>query len=292
MSPGKALSSVIPGISRCVGWNMSWNISRNISRGLLGLSVLALLAGGTAYAQGAPDGVAAIKQRGKLIAGVKFDTPPFGYLDAHNQPVGFDLDIVRLVAKHIGVPVEFVKVTSPTRIPLLAAGNVDLVAASMTRTPERAKVIDFSITYFVGHQSLLVAKDSTIKGTQDLQGKRVTVQQGTTLEQTIAKVAPGAQVMSFKDYDSAWLALAQGRADALTGSELILRGFMKNNPNFKIVGKPFSSEPFGIGVRKGNAALLKEVNDTLKDAWQSGAYQKLYMQWFGFEPAAPVGSDN
>jgi polar amino acid transport system substrate-binding protein len=244
----------------------------------------------TARAQ-TTDGVALIKQRGKLLAGVKFDTPPFGFLDDNNQPTGFDLDIVRLVAKRLGVPVEFVKVTSPTRIPVLESGNVDLVAASMTRTPERAKVIDFSITYYVGHQSLLVPKDSTIKGPQDLQGKRVTVQQGTTLEQTIAKVAPGAQAMSFKDYNSAWLALAQGRADALTGSEYILRAFMKNNPNFKIVGQPFSSEPFAIGVRKGDTVLLTQINAALNDAWKSGEYQKIYEKWFGFAPTVAVNSD-
>lgn len=243
-----------------------------------------------AFAQ-SQDSIAAIKQRGKLIAGVKFDTPPFGFLNNENKPVGFDLDIVRLVAKRIGVPVEFVKVTSPTRIPMLAAGNVDLVAASMTNTPDRAKVIDFSITYFVGHQSLLVPANSTIKGPEDLNGKRVTVQQGTTLEQTIARLAPQAKVISFKDYDSAWLALQQGRADAFTGSEIILHSFLKNNPKFKIVGKPFSSEPFGIGVRKGNAELLGVVNATLKDAWKSGQYQKLYKRWFGFAPTSPVGSN-
>jgi polar amino acid transport system substrate-binding protein len=250
----------------------------------------ALLSPQAAFAQN-QDSIAAIKQRGKLIAGVKFDTPPFGFLNSENKPVGFDLDIVRLVAKRIGVPVEFVKVTSPTRIPMLAAGNVDLVAASMTNTPDRAKVIDFSITYFVGHQSLLVPANSSIKGPEDLNGKRVTVQQGTTLEQTIARIAPKAKVISFKDYDSAWLALRQGRADAFTGSEIILHSFLKNNPKFKIVGKPFSSEPFGIGVRKGDTAMLDVVDATLKDAWKSGEYQKLYKRWFGFVPTSPVGSN-
>lgn len=235
--------------------------------------------------------LATIKQRGELIAGVKFDTPPFGFLNQENQPVGFDLDIVRLIAKRIGVPVKFVKVTSVTRIPMLVAGNVDLVAASMTNTPDRAKVIDFSITYFVGHQSLMVPSDSSIKGPEDLNGKRVTVQQGTTLEQTIRKIAPQADITSFKDYNSAWLALRQGRADAFTGSEIILHSFMKNNPNFKIVGKPFSSEPFGIGVGKGNPKLMDVVNETLRDAWKSGAYQKLYKQWFGFAPTSPVGTN-
>ena len=110
------------------------------------------------------DTLAQIKSRGKLLAGVKFDTPPFGFLDEKNEPVGFDLDIVRGVAKHIGVPVEFVKVTSPTRIPLLVSGNVDLSAASMTHTIERDKTIDFSITYYTGAQALIVPKSSSIHG--------------------------------------------------------------------------------------------------------------------------------
>ena len=80
-------------------------------------------------------------------------------------------------------------------------------------------------------------------------------------------------------------------ADAFTGSEIILHSFLKNNPKFKIVGKPFSSEPFGIGVRKGNAELLDVINATLKDAWKSGEYQKLYKRWFGFAPTSPVGSN-
>jgi len=80
-------------------------------------------------AQAMPDSVAQAKARGKLLAGVKFDTPPFGFLDDSNTPAGFDLDIMRAVGAHIGVPVEFTKVTSVSRVPLLLSGNIDLVAA-------------------------------------------------------------------------------------------------------------------------------------------------------------------
>jgi ABC-type amino acid transport substrate-binding protein len=236
----------------------------------------------------AEDGLARIKERGKLIAGVKFDTPPFGFLDSTNQPVGFDLDLVRKVGERLGVPVEFVKVTSPTRIPLLVSGNVDLVAASMTRTPERAKVIDFSITYYTGAQSLIVAKASGIGGLKDLAGKQVAVQQGTTLEANLAAAAPGAHIVAFRDYNSAWLALVQGRAEALTGSLDILRGFAKENPNFVILPDRFSIEPFGIGVRQGDVALRAEINATLKDLWRSGQYAELYRKWFHAEPEFPI----
>jgi polar amino acid transport system substrate-binding protein len=236
----------------------------------------------------AEDSLAKIKERGKLIAGVKFDTPPFGYLDDKNEPVGFDLDLVRKVGERLGVPIEFVKVTSPTRIPLLVSGNVDLVAASMTHTRERDKVIDFSITYYTGAQSLIVAKASGIGGLKDLGGKQVAVQQGTTLETNIAAAAPGAKVIGFRDYNSAWLALVQGRADALTGSLDILRGFAKENPNFVILPDRFSIEPFGIGVRQGDAALRDEINFALQDLWVSGQYAELYRKWFHANPEVPI----
>ena len=121
---------------------------------LLALAV-AVATAFTAAAQAPQGSVAKIKERGKLLAGVKLDTPPFGFLNDKNEPAGFDIDLVRKIAERIGVPVELVKVTSPTRIPLLVSGNVDLVAASMTHTRERDKAIDFSITYYTGGQSLL-----------------------------------------------------------------------------------------------------------------------------------------
>ena len=258
-------------------------------RRLIAALLIALAAFATRRAAGAEDdSLAAIKARGKLIAGVKFDTPPFGFLDENNQPVGFDIDLVRAIGQRIGVPVELVAVTSPTRIPMLVSGNVDLVAASMTRTAEREQAIDFSITYYTGGQSLLVPAASKIAGVQDLAGKPVAVQQGTTLEKNLAAAAPTAEIVAFKDYNSAWLALRQGRVEALTGSLNILQGFAKDNRDFKIAGTPFSIEPFGIGVRKGDGSLLEAVNATVGDLWTSGAYTELYRRWFGTDPTTPI----
>src|SRR4051794_37151199 len=97
---------------------------------LLASAFVAAVGALPAVAQESPSTVARVKSRGMLLAGVKFDTPPFGFLDDNNEPAGFDLDIMRAVAAHIGVRVEFQKVTSVTRIPLLVGGQVDLVAAS------------------------------------------------------------------------------------------------------------------------------------------------------------------
>src|ERR1700730_6362765 len=149
--------------------------SRRILAVLLALAV-SFTSGLATHAQ-ARQGVTRIKERGKLLAGVKLDTPPFGFLDDKNEPAGFDIEIVRRIAARIGVPVELVKVTSATRIPLLVSGNVDLVAASMTHTLERDKVIDFSITYYTGGQSLMVPKASAVTGIKDLGGQQGAVEQ-------------------------------------------------------------------------------------------------------------------
>jgi len=261
-------------------------ISRLLRAAVALVAVVATAA--TAAAQTPQGSIAKIKERGKLLAGVKLDTPPFGFLDDKNEPVGFDIDLVRKIAAHIGVPVELVKVTSATRIPLLVSGNVDLVAASMTHTRERDKAIDFSITYYTGGQSLMVPKASTITGVKDLGGKQVALQQGTTLEKNIAAAAPGAKIVAFRDYTAAWLALAQGRADAFTGSLNVLQGFLKDNPNFKIVGELFSVEPFGIGMRQGDSDLRDEINFTLQDLWTSGEYTTLYRKSFNADPTIPI----
>ena len=242
----------------------------------------------SAAAQTPQGTLAKIKERGKLLAGVKLDTPPLGSLDDKNEPVGFDIDLVRKIGARIGVPVELIKVTSATRIPLLVSGNVDLVAASMTHTRERDKTIDFSITYYTGGQSLMVPKASAIASIKDLGGKQVAVQQGTTLEKNIAAAAPTAKIIAFRDYTGAWLALSQARVDAFTGSLNVLQGFLKDNPNFKIVGEMFSAEPFGVGIRQGDSELRDEINFAIQDLWTSGEYAALYRKWFNSEPTIPI----
>ncbi len=263
------------------------NFRNFIAAAFCGLAVAAFAAPTASSAQ-SDNSIDNIKARGKLLAGVKFDTPPFGFLGDNNKPEGFDLDLLSKVADKIGVPVEFVSVTSPTRIPMLVSGNVDVVAASMTHTVERDRTIDFSITYYTGGQALIVKSGSDIAGVDGLAGKQVAVQQGTTLEKNITAAAPDAKLVGFKDYNSAWLALLQGRVDALTGSLNILQGFARENKDYEIVGDMFSTEPFGVGVRQGDSGMRDLVNETLQELWKSGEYRELYVKWFGEEPRYPI----
>ncbi|MBU1249140.1 MAG: transporter substrate-binding domain-containing protein, partial [Proteobacteria bacterium] len=153
-----------------------------------------------------------IKARGTLVCGVKDSVFLFGFIDEKtNELAGFDVDICKELAKKLGVGVEFKTVTSKNRIPMLAQGSVDLLAATMTHKFERDEKIDFSITYFMDGQKLLVKADSGIMSTDDLAGKKVGTVKGSTSEKNIAEAQPDANVISFDEYPQAFLALKQGK---------------------------------------------------------------------------------
>ena len=228
--------------------------------------------------------VDAIKKRGTIKIGVKFDAPPFGALNPQtNQVTGFDVDIARAIAKKVlGSPdkVELVQVKSDNRIPLVQNGDIDAFVATATITPERMKTIDFSNVYYRAGQSLLVKKNSPIKSYKDLDGKGVCSVQGSTPEQTIRRLVPKANVVTFETYPECLTALRGGRIDAVTTDNVILGGFEAQDPaNLELVGGLFTFEPYGIGIRKGNASLAKAINDTLGDLRKSGDYAKLHQQW-------------
>ena len=167
----------------------------------------------------------AVKEKGVLVAGVKDSVVPFGYVDEKTgELVGFDVDICRYIADELGVKLELQPVTSYNRIPMLTEGKVDMLAATMTHKIERDEVIDFSITYFMDGQRLLVPADSQIKSYKDLAGKKVGTAKGSTSEKNIAEVKPACDVIAFEGYPEAFLALKQGKVEAVTTDDAILLG--------------------------------------------------------------------
>ena len=234
---------------------------------------------------GATDaGLEAIKQRGKLIVGVKYDVPLYGFLNPEtNQVEGFDVDMARAVAQRIfGDPnaIEFKEAVSKNRIPYLDAGTVDVVFSTMTANEERAQQIDFSDAYYVAGQSLLVPVDSAITDVNSLEGKTVGTVKGSTSEKQIRQFAPGATIELFDTYSEAVQAMESGRADAVTTDDIILYGFAKRSPDkFKVVGGQFTQEPYAAGIKKGNTALLNEVNAAIRDLKSSGKWAESYKKW-------------
>ena len=225
-----------------------------------------------------------VKKRGVLVAGVKDATPPFGFVDETKQLVGFEIDLLQHIADKLGVKLELKPVTSSTRIPMLTQGSVDIVAATMTHKREREGQVDFTITYFMDGQSLLVKKGSPIKNVKDLTGKKVGTAKGSTSEKNVMAANPQAQVLSFEDYPPAFLALKQGKVVAVTTDSSILVGLKNKDENpgdWEIVGGTFTEEPYGMGVPQNDSKFRNFVNGALIDMWRSGEYAKIYEKWMG-----------
>jgi len=232
-----------------------------------------------------------VKKRGVLVVGVKDATPGFGFIDPKTREiVGYDCDFAAYLAKKMGVKLELKGVTSAARIPQLQAGNVDLIIATLTYTPERAKQVDFSYTYLLTGQKFLLKK-GTVKSLADLDGKKIGTAKGSTSEQNAAKALPKATILSFDDYPQAFLALQQGKVVAVTTDETILAGILGKAPNkdqFEIADLRISDEPYGIGVVKGNPKMLKFVNDTLLEMEKKGEAKKIWDKWFNPKSDQPM----
>jgi len=190
--------------------------------------------------------------------------------------------------------VEYKRVTSVNRIPMLMEGRIDILAATMTKTPERAQQIDFSYTYFLTGQKFLTKK-GTVKSMKDLEGQKIATAKGSTSEQNVKKAVPSATVLSLDDYPQGILAVLQGKVFAVTTDESILAGQLgllqkkrATRGKYEIPDLQISMEPYGLGMRKGDAEFVKFVNDTLLEMEQNGEAKKIFLRWFGPDSESPI----
>lgn len=228
-----------------------------------------------------------IAERGKIIVGVKFDTKPFGYVNEKQQVVGYDIDLAKRIAKSLlgdENKIEFKQVTPSSRILALNSGQVDMIIATMTITPQRQEVVDFSVPYYMAGQSILVPKSSSIKSMQDLNEKKVIVVFGSTAEKNLRSIAPDAIISGYKTYTDAYSALKSGRADAITSDDTILIGFAIQDKSLKLLPKRYSKEPYAIAFRKGVASsgLKEKVDFVIKDMIESGELNQLKAKWIKY----------
>jgi len=260
---------------------------------LLVLSVFALAAcgGGEESKGSSTDGgkstLEAIKEKDKIVWGVKNDTKLFGLMNpSTNEVEGFDIDIAKAITGIIlgdESKVEFKEVTSKTRIPMLNNGEIDGIIATMTITEDRKKEVDFSDVYFEAGQSLLVKKGSSITGIEDLTSdSKVIAVKGSTSSNNIREKAPDAQVLEFENYAEAFTALKAGQGDALTTDNSILYGMASDDNNFELVGGIFTDEPYGIAAKKGSDDFVKAINDALAELKSSGKYDEIYKKWINY----------
>jgi len=262
---------------------------------LLCAAVLAVAGtAGPAAAQELTGTLKKIKDTGVVKIGHRDASIPFSYLDDKQKPIGYGIDIclkivdaVKAELKMPGLKVEFVPVTSQTRIPILTGGNIDFECGSTTNSVERQKQVAFAPTYFMTGTKLIVKKSSGIKGYDGLKGKTVVYTQGTTNERAMKAYNDekklGINFIPAKDHAESFLAVETGRAAGFPMDDILLyslRASAKNPADFDVVGEFLSDDPYGIMMRKDDPAFKKLVDNTVTGLYKSGEINKIYTKWF------------
>jgi len=226
----------------------------------------------------------ALQKKGKITIGTKFDQPLFGLKGLSGQPEGFDVEIAKMVAtaifgSNLSGKTEFVETPSAIREQSIIDGKVDIVAATYTINDTRKQKVGFAGPYYIAGQSILVKKDNTaITDLSSLAGKKVCTVTGSTPLKTLQEKAPAADIsILFDTYSKCIEALKDGRVEAVSTDNVILLGFIKDNPGlFKLAGETFTQEPYGIGVKKDDTVFRNFVNDVLEKAYKDGSWAKAF----------------
>ncbi|HEX4979009.1 MAG TPA: glutamate ABC transporter substrate-binding protein [Acidimicrobiales bacterium] len=237
--------------------------------------------------------MARLQEAGKITVGTKFDQPLFGLKDPVSGEVeGFDVEIAKLVAQHIfggsleeaAEKIEFVETVSANREAFIEEGRVDMVVATYTINDARKQRVDFAGPYYVAGQDIMVKKgDTSIKSVTDLNGKKVCSVLGSTSIKNVQEKAPQADVStSFDKYSLCAEALADGRVQAVTTDDIILLGLVAERPDdFQVVGETFTTEPYGIGIKKGDDDFRDFLNDVLEEIYESGEWEEAFDRTVG-----------
>lgn len=235
-----------------------------------------------------------------VTVGIKFDQPGLGLRNRDGTFSGFDVDVARYVAAKMGVlPENIIFKEAPTsqREILIADGSTDFVVATYSITDQRREKVDFAGPYFITGQSLLVRNANTdITGTTSLNNKRLCSVRGSTPAQNVKdRHAPGVLLREYDTYALCVEALKNGMVDAVTTDDIILRGYAALNPGaLKVIGLPFTTERYGIGVKKGDKAIRDRINEAIEAMFADGSWQRALEANFagtGFQAPTPPTVD-
>ncbi|MGW0315196.1 glutamate ABC transporter substrate-binding protein [Streptomyces flavidovirens] len=221
------------------------------------------------------------QQTGKIVFGAKNDQPYLGFEDTDGKRSGFDIEIAKMVAADLGFSpdqITFKTVDSGVRETTISKGDVDLYVGTYTINDERKKQVGFAGPYFMAGADLLVRKDETaITGPDSLKGKKVCSIVGSTPLQEIKKPKYGAKTVELSKYSECVQQLINNEVDAVTTDDAILKGYAAQRPTkLKVVGKPFTKEPYGIGMNKDDKVLREAVTKAVEAHIKNGDYKKAY----------------
>jgi polar amino acid transport system substrate-binding protein len=245
---------------------------------------------GTTSASASAAGGVQLVQPGKLTVCTNIPYEPFQFKDASGKIVGFDVDIVDLAAKKLGVTQEIVDIDFAVikSGAAMAAKKCDVAAAGMTITPDRQKNIDFSVPYFDATQALLAKKGTGATSLADVKtkGLKLGAQASTTGLEYVKK--QGFDPTEYADSAKELLALQAGQADVIVQDLPVVLTWLKKPEvaeKFELIGSLDTGEQYGIGLKKGaDPVLLKTINDEIAKAKQDGTYEQIFVKWFGKKP--------
>ena len=225
--------------------------------------------------------MAKLASAGKVTIGTKFDQPLFGQKGLDGKPVGFDVEIGKLIAAKLGIPadkIEWVETVSANREQFIKQGKVDMIVATYTINDKRKAEVDFAGPYYEAGQALMVNKDNnSITKPEDVKGKNVCSVTGSTPASTIVEKY-GAVLVPAATYSACLEPLRNKQVEAITTDNVILAGFVAKEPDaFKLASEEtFTKEPYGIGLKKDDTAFRMWINDQLEAADKDGSYKKAW----------------
>lgn len=225
-----------------------------------------------------------IIERDILIVGVKDDSKPFGFISkATGELEGFDIDIARYIAKDIlgsERKIKLVPITTDKRIEAVTSDEVDIVVATMSITPQRQYLIDFSEPYYIAGQTALVKEDSDIYTFSDLKRKTIIISLGSTAEKNIRRIIPTARIVGYKTYKEAFQAFINGKGDAISSDDSILSGMIMDKKGYRILKNKISYEPYAIGMKQYDDKKLKNTIDVIITRMKKdGTIKALKQKW-------------
>ncbi|HEU0181223.1 glutamate ABC transporter substrate-binding protein [Agromyces mariniharenae] len=228
--------------------------------------------------------MADLSEAGSITIGTKFDQPLFGLVGPSGEPEGFDVEMGKIIASELGISednIEWVETVSANREPFIQNGQVDIVIATYTINDKRKEVVSFAGPYYMAGQSILVLADNEdIESEEDLVGQPVCSVTGSTPAAKLAEI--GAQPVLTDTYTNCLEPLRSGQVVAVSTDNVILAGLAaQNEGEFKVVGEPFTEEPYGIGLALEDTEFRMWINDVLEAAYEDGRYEEAWNETAG-----------
>lgn len=258
--------------------------------GIAVIGLVALLASKGSAPQAS--GLAGIKENGVIRVGVNPNLPPMSYYGSTNQLEGFDIDLANRIADELGVKVQFVPTEAAQRVPFLTSGRIDFTLGALTITPERQRVIDYTIPVHTESMGVLTTERPDINSLSDLDRPEITLvnMRGNRSVAVLEENLPQAKKLLVDANADTVRAIAQGRADALVENVDFFIGFTKSYPNVKwrVMDEKLFIAQVGIGLGKGNDDLKVALNDILRKLHETGFIEERWSHWYGGPMSAPV----